>query len=157
LTVLPNTETFSNVAEHAGFFQAYPDPDGIIRRTNSFMVGNGKIFPSLPLAMASVGLKDELEVEVGPDQLVKQVKFSRSGRRVRETPLGVLEYNFRGPGYSFTYMSAHDVLAANDKIEDTMNRKIAGQSKAELLKDAYVFIGLTALAVNDMRNFPFEE
>src|SRR5581483_6904112 len=63
----------------------------------------------------------------------------------------------RGPGYTFRYLSADDVLKPDDKIEDQMNRKLAGLSKKDVLKDAYVLIGLTALAVNDMRNFPFEE
>ena len=63
---------------------------------------------------------------------------------------------------SFPYVSAIEFLrespeAEKDLIRDeVMNRKIAGQKKSELLKDAYVLIGLTAIGIYDMRAFPFD-
>jgi adenylate cyclase len=107
--------------------------------------------------MARVGTGDALRVEVSADNRLRAVSFEKSHRLLPTTPLGAVEYNFRGPSYTFTYVSARDVLRDDEKLEDRMNRKLAGVSKTSVLKDAYVLIGITALGVFDMRSFPFED
>jgi adenylate cyclase len=156
-TVIPNIPEFSEASEHAGYFNAYPDPDGVVRRTSVFMLGNNKAYPTLTLEMARVGLGESIRVEVTPDYKVKEVAFEKSGRTVPTSPLGAVEYNFRGPGNTFPYIPALDILREDDKIQDRMNRKLAGASKTSLLKDAYALIGVSALGVFDMRSFPFDD
>jgi adenylate cyclase len=155
-TVIANIDEFTQAAAHGGYFNAFQDPDGMVRRSSLLMLGNGKAYPSLPLEMARVGLKEDLRVEIGEDLHVSRLGFIKSGRDLPVTPLGAAEFNFRGPGRTFTYIPALDVLRKTDIIEDEVNRKLAGQSKRALLKDAYVLIGVSALGVFDMRAFPFD-
>lgn len=162
LTFIPNLEIYNDVAKHGGYFNAIPDPDGVVRRTPFLLVADAKPYPSLPLEMARIGLDEELKVSI-EQQRVKEISFAKSGRKFPVSPVGVAEINFRGPGRTFTYVSALDIMSDEDIIPDNnlikeeVGRSIAaGKSKKELLKDAYVLIGISALGVFDMRAFPFD-
>lgn len=156
VTLIPNLPQYEAAATHQGSFNTFLDPDGYIRRTSLFIMGNGKPFPSLPLEMASVGLGEPLGLTLNSKQTVTSVYFAKSGKNIPVTPLGIMDINFRGPGHSFDYISVMDVLSDEDTIKDEVNRKLAGASKKELLKDAYVLLGVTAVGVFDMRAFPFD-
>ena len=156
VTLIPNIPMFQTTAKHAGYFNAFQDPDGYIRRSSLLMMGNSKAYPSLPLEMARVGMGEELGVVFNNDQLVESINFEKSGRKLPVTPLGVMEVNFRGPSRTFTYVSAIDVLSEESTIKDELNNKLVGKSKQEVFGDAYVLIGLSALGVFDMRAFPFD-
>ena len=160
-TLFSNIELFNQAAEHAGYFSAFPDPDGYIRRISLLMLANGKAYPSLALEMARVAKNEDLKVEFDTQSgRVKNLGFAKSNRNIAVSPLGTMEINFRGPAYHFDYISAYDVLKDEDSIEVPINngRKPAGfeGGRAGVLKDAYVLIGLTALGVFDMRAFPFD-
>ncbi|HUP55884.1 MAG TPA: adenylate/guanylate cyclase domain-containing protein, partial [Bdellovibrionota bacterium] len=150
-TLIGNLPNYAAVAEHQGFFNALPDPDGVIRRTALFMLAGRKPVPSLPLEMARVGLKEDLAVEFNHKGHVSSVSLAKSGRQLPVTPLGAVEFNFRGPGRTFTYVSAHDFFQPPGKPT-----RMPASERASALKDAYVLIGLSALGVHDMRNFPFD-
>jgi adenylate cyclase len=156
VTILANVADFDAVASHSGYFNAYPDSDAFIRRSHLVMFANGKPYPSLPLEMARVGLGEDLSIQMDGAHRVRRIGFAKSGREIPVNPLGVMEVNFRGGKSTYKYISALDVLRDGDVIKDELNRKLAGLSKAELLKDAYVLIGVTALGVFDMRSFPFD-
>jgi len=47
-------------------------------------------------------------------------------------------------------------MTPEDRVHIERNRQIASVSKKELLKDAIVFVGVTAVGVFDMRAFPFD-
>ena len=156
ISLINNIDDFSMAAEHGGYFNANQDPDGYIRRVALFMMANGKPYPVMPLELARVGLGDKLQLTLDDRNRVKSIGLVNSGINIPVTPLGTAEYNFRGPQNTFTWLSAQDVLTDDDKIQDATNRKLAGLSKREILKDAYVLIGITALGVFDMRAFPFD-
>ena len=153
---IANLPMYNDVALHSGTFAAFPDDDGYIRRTNVVMTANGQAYPSLPLEMARVGLKEDLQVKLGADQKVQEVSFMKSGTKIPVSPLGAMEINFRGPSQSFQYIRANEVMGDTDEIHIEKDRAIASASKSALLKDAYVLIGLTAIGVYDMRAFPFD-
>jgi adenylate cyclase len=161
-----NLAEYNQVASHAGYFNAFPDPDGYIRRTNLVMLAHDKAYPSLPLEMARVILQDDLVLEFTEEHKIKSIRFKKSGRELDVSPVGAMMANFRGPSFSFPYVSATDVLndGGGEQVY-TITRKIASVDKVEqadrsaflaLLKDAYVFIGVSALGVFDMRAFPFD-
>lgn len=156
LTYIANLPEYNAVATHSGFFNAFPDPDGYIRRAPLIMISNQKAYPTLPLEMARIALNEDLSVDLGSDYRVRSLKFARSGRLIPVTPSGTMEINFRGPGRTFPYISAVDLMSGSDKIQDFAERKLASASKKEALKDAHVLIGLSALGVYDMRAFPFD-
>lgn len=159
-TLFSNVEIFTQAARHAGYFSAFPDPDGYIRRISLMMLANGKAYPSLALEMARVAQDEELKVEFDPGtNRIKNMGFAKSGRNIAVSPLGTMEINFRGPAFHYEYISAYDVLKDENTIEvPIMNGRIPASApdKAGIFKDAYVLIGLTALGVFDMRAFPFD-
>ena len=153
---ITNIPIYNSVASHAGYLNAFLDADGYIRRSEVIVFAAGKPYPSLPLEMARVGLNEEIHLEMGEDQRVKRLFFEKSGRALGVTPLGVLQINFRGPGSTINHLPVMDLMSEKDLIEDPVNQVLTGKSKSELLRDAYVIIGVSALGVFDMRQFPFE-
>jgi adenylate cyclase len=156
-TFLPNLKMYDDVAEHSGFLNTYPDPDGYIRRTQLVLMGaDGRLYPSLALATAAAVMGDEIEVKLTERQTIASLKFKKSGRSIPVSPLGMMEINFRGGSQTFQYVKAREVMSPSDSIRIEVNRKIASVSKKDLLKDAIVFVGVTAVGVFDMRAFPFD-
>ncbi|MBI4925074.1 MAG: CHASE2 domain-containing protein, partial [Bdellovibrio sp.] len=160
--LIANISLFSDAAKYAGYFDAWLDKDGFIRRTSLAMMIGNKPYPSLPLEMAKVILNDDLKITLDKNQKISQISFIKTGKEIKVSPLGVMEINFRGPANAFQYIRALQVMGDDDEIPveklqlTTGERKIASTSKKDLLKDAYVFIGLSALGVFDMRAFPFD-
>jgi adenylate cyclase len=156
VTPIANIPEYNSVAHHVGFFSAVLDVDGYIRRTNLFAFAAGRPYPSLALEMARVGLQDSLQLTLDDQFRVKSLGFQNTKKMIPVTPLGSMQVNFRGPSNVFPHISAEDVLSEQDVIQDPMNPSLLGHSKSELLKDAFVLIGLSAIGVFDMRQFPFE-
>ncbi|OFZ81553.1 MAG: hypothetical protein A2583_04865 [Bdellovibrionales bacterium RIFOXYD1_FULL_53_11] len=153
---LANIDMYNEVSKHAGYFTAWPDSDSYIRRTNLVIMANGKAYPSLPLEMARVGLNEDLQLTIDENQRIKSLGFAKSGRNIPVSPLGAMEVNFRGPAFHFQYVRAMEVMKDDDQITIEKNRQLASASKLELLKDAFVLIGVSAIGVHDMRAFPFD-
>jgi adenylate cyclase len=156
VTPIANIAPYTAAANHMGYINAFLDPDGYIRRSGLVVMANGKPYPSLALTMASVGLQEPLRVSLDSQNRIKALEFSKSSRSIPVSPLGALQINFRGPSDAFPHIPALDVMGENDTVEDPLNRRFTGMSKTEILKDAYVLIGISALGVFDMRQFPFE-
>jgi adenylate cyclase len=157
LTFIPNLPLFANFADHSGYFNTWPDEDGVTRRTNLVFTAQGKAFPSLALQMAKVGLGEKLELVLDPTSLVQAVRFGNSQIQIATTKLGAMEINFRGPGYTFQYMSALDIMEDSPEYFVSKGRTLASmprENALEFLKDAYVLIGVSALGAFDMRAFP---
>lgn len=162
LSVVGNLPEYQSEARFSGYFDIDPDQDGMVRRTSLVHLGNGRVYSTLALEMARVGLGEAPVVELNKKSKVESIRFPSSNQGLSVNGLGISEINFRGKVGSFPYVSAMEFLregpeAEKDLIRDeVMNRKIAGLKKSELLKDAYVLIGLTAIGIYDMRAFPFD-
>jgi adenylate cyclase len=156
VTLIANLDGMNAVAKHAGYFNAFPDEDGLIRKSPLFIMVDGKPQPSLALEMARVVLDDELALQLDSQQRVESIKFAKSGRSLAVNPGGDMEINFRGGERTFAYVSAADMLSDELDLRDELNRKLAGIPKSEVLRDAFVLIGVTALGNHDMRAFPYD-
>ena len=159
LNFIANIPLFSKEALHAGYFNTWQDNDGITRRTNLVTTAQNQAFPSLALAMAKVGLNEKLELERTAENKVAKIRFTGSGKIIETTELGAMEINFRGPGYTFQYVSALDVMEDSKEYTVSKGRALASVPRLEgltILKDAYVLVGLSALGAFDMRAFPFD-
>lgn len=154
--VLANLPMYAQVAQYLGTFGASPDPDGFIRRTNLFFMAKGRAFPALSLEMARIVRGDNVRLVFDDTHRVKSLGFVKAQKEIPVTSQGVMEINFQGPGESFPYLSALSVMGDEEQVDYLINRKLASTSKTSLLKDAIVLVGVTALAVYDMRSFPFE-
>jgi len=151
---VPNHISFNLVAKHAGLFSAWEDPDGFIRRTNPFVLYDGELYPTLPTAMVKAGEGKEIEIIL--DKNSELSSFKMDGREVPLGPGGDLEINFGGPSFSFSYVSALQVLRSNEEMIDVEGKISSSEKKTEVFKDAYVFIGATAAGLKDIRAFPFD-
>ncbi len=124
----------------AGFFNFFPDDDGMVRRVPLvFRVGK-EVFPNLSLQLLRVGLRwPEVILETGPEG----VEGLRIGaRRLALDPAGKLLLNHYGPARTFPHISAKDVLA--------------GTADPKALRDAFVLVGATAIGIYDYRPTPFD-
>ncbi len=156
-TFLANLPMYNEASDYAGFLNTYPDPDGYARRAQLVMMGaDGHLYPSLALATAKAVLGEEIEVSLNERQTIRSLRFKKSGRNIPISPLGMMEVNFRGGAGSFQYVKAKEVMSADDEVRIEVNRQIASVAKKDLLKDAIVLIGVTAVGVFEMRAFPFD-
>ncbi|HEX4462147.1 MAG TPA: adenylate/guanylate cyclase domain-containing protein [Polyangia bacterium] len=157
-TITANIDGFDDAAAHSGYFLGWPDPDDVTRRAFLTVTSNGRLFPSLPLEMARVGTRDDVAVTLDGRGEIASLALTRAGERLPVSKHGLMPINFLGPGYqqgAFPWVPAMQVIGDNDTIEFLRGGKVEAQSRKQLFQDAYVFIGLTAEGVNDLRNFPF--
>lgn len=148
ISVFSNIPELRTSAKHAGSFSIEPDADGYVRRYPLFLFHGKKIYPSLALEMAQLARNDEVKIDFESNGLIKRVYFSKDeSHPIPITPLATIDVNFRGPRYSYTYVSAVDVLRAMEKPDPVLEAK---------MKDAVVLFGVSALGIYDMRAFPFD-
>lgn len=154
-SVISNIPKLSDSALYAGPFNAIPDSDGYVRRSSLLYLAGGEALASLPLLMASVGQGDPLKLVFDNNSRVERLEFKTSQIRIPVNSRGDINMNFYGPAFSFPYVSALDVINTEDvlKVGRLRDRDVP---RSELLKDAYVLIGTSAMAVYDMRAFPFD-
>jgi adenylate cyclase len=171
ISPLLNLPSYGDAAQHAGFFDITPDADGVIRRSALVYAMPShrdkaqaekkeppvvKLYPSLALELARVGLDDRLEAQFDHQNRISSLRFEKSGQPVPVSPVGVAQINFRGAGYTFPYVSVAELLSNEDHLKADGFRRLEPVSKNELFKDAYVLFGVSAIGLYDMRAFPFD-
>lgn len=137
-----NIPIIQNAAYSSGFFNTIPDSDsGIIRSVPLAMKYDLFVYPSLAFEMirAASGV-DRIYVEYDPGIGVLGYKI---GETIIPTDrYGRLFVNFRGPSFSFPYISAADVYN-----NDFNKSQVEGK---------YVLIGTSASGLLDLRAMPFD-
>jgi adenylate cyclase len=154
-SVNTNILELDSVARHSGFANAYPDLDGTVRVHPLISLVGGKPQPSMPLELARAGLKDQLSVAIDRASDLTKLALTRT-RELRVNRRGLGEIRYRGPGGTFESVSAADLMKEKSVFDDQVNRKLANVDKGEVLRDAYVLIGATALGLHDFRTTPFD-
>lgn len=142
VTVVANHDTFAEQARRAGFFNAFLDPDGVVRTSYVAMAVAGKLHPALALAMAQVAWGGKVQAQLAADGRLLALR-KPDGTALPVDGAGHLRMNFYGPGRSFAYVSASAVLAGD-------------AAALASLRGAHALVGLTALGAHDMRAFPFD-
>ena len=120
------------------------DQDGLFRRVPLLEEMEGRIYPSLPLAVVQL-LQGNAPValEFDPPEIKTSLHLEkvRVGAAFAPVDARVAAYvPFRGPPFSFPYVSATDVLH--------------GQADPAVLKGAIVLVGTTAAGLVDFRSTP---
>src|SRR5262249_54365721 len=129
--VLCNIEVISQAAAGSGFVNAAPDDDGIFRRVPQLVEYDGRLYPSLALAvlMHVLDVRHVTVEAAGPG-----ARYLRVGNA--SAPLdgrGNLLLHFRGGRRSFPYVSAAQVLG--------------GRLAPGTLRDKIVFLETSALGI----------
>ena len=137
-----NLPSLQAAAAAGGFFDtALVDSDGIVRRGPLFQAYQGRLYPSLALAVARLARPDApvrfIFDSARPDVLTH---VELAGARAPVDRNGAVLIPFRGPVGSFPYLSAADVLD--------------GVAPAPTLEGAIVLIGTSAPGLLDIRPTP---
>jgi adenylate cyclase len=141
-----NLPILAAAAHGAGFLNAAPDADGILRRVPLLMEYRGSIYPSLALAaISSMERSQRGMLRMANVNTATLVLLSSSRQAPRQIPLdgrSNLLVRYRGGKRSFPYVSAVDVL--NDAVP------------AETFKGKVVFVGATALGTREVVSTPLD-
>jgi len=138
--VTNNLPQFAKAAEIAGFFNFFPDPDGLVRRVPLVAELNGYYYPSLDLQTLRMALGwPSLSVRLSGHG-VEDLRLK--GKGIETDARGRMLINHYGPGHTFRYVSAADVLE--------------GRVNPAIFKDSIVLLGITATGVFDTRTSPFD-
>jgi adenylate cyclase len=147
-----NVPLIANASRHTAFFSNSPDSDAIVRWVSLVRSINGQLLPSLALKVAAESMNRDIAVffndfgvesialvnrENDADTLEIPVDYLGSGRAILK---------HRGPGKTtFPYIS----------LADAYNNNFTRDQKT-WLKGASLFMGATAIGINDTRPNPFD-
>ncbi len=167
-----NIESFREATSFSGYFNAFLDKDGTIRKSNLIYRYGDTFMPSLALKTVMVDQNYSLFVDFEnnprlPEFVkVKEMTFKNpeTGETYYSIPVnsqGALQINYAGPQKMFAHISAWEVLKPGDEALIEMDYENLIQpftvKKSEWIKDKIFVIGATAVGVYDLRVTPFEE
>lgn len=138
--VVPNLPELTTATRELGYFNFFPDADGYYRRVPLAIRYRGDI--ALPLSLAMLRIyrpAGQLGIRFA-DHVVDSVSVGTVTVPVAED--GQMLVNYRGPGKTFKYAAAADVLAG---------RVAPGTFRGKL-----VLVGVTATALADARATAFD-
>lgn len=117
----------------------------------------GSLQKPIAFAMAEAGTEKKFLVTLNSKNRLSTLQLGLDGKPLPTSPLGVLNVNYRGKARSFPYISAVDLLSDKTQVVETeINHQLVKMDYRELLKDAYVLLGVSAVGVFDMRAYPFD-
>ena len=135
-----NLTVLASAAPRAGFLNAAPDTDGILRRVPLLAELDGRVYPALSLAALTA-----LTGAANPVLHVASVNAATLSLGDLAIPVdgrGNLLLGFRGKKRTFPYVSAADVLS--------------GTIPAGALRDKIVLVGTTALGTREVVATPLD-
>jgi CHASE2 domain-containing sensor protein len=138
--VICNLPILGRAAAAAGFLNAVPDADGILRRAPLVAEFDGRLYPSLALAtfMMTRGVRD-VALRVTN---VNTATLELDGRNVPLDGRSNLLLRYRGKKRTFPYLSAADVLA--------------GAAVGDAVRNRIVMVGTTALGTREVVATPLD-
>ncbi|MCM2283441.1 MAG: adenylate/guanylate cyclase domain-containing protein [Desulfobacula sp.] len=132
------------MAQSEGFINMGTDESGTTRQVPLFMTLDDIPYPSLALEVFRIGMgishvtlhvSDRIKT---PKALILGIQMN--DRFIPTDGFGEIFLNYRGPAYSYTYISAVDVLK---------------QSSFPILKNKFVLIGTSSTGLFDLKATPF--
>ena len=136
---VPSIKAIAESGENCGYFNAFPDPDGVIRWSPLVIKFQDNFYYSLPIALLMQYLDYPMIVlnlaEFGVDGVML------GDLRIPTDEIGRLLINYLGPAKTFPHYSISDI--------------IAGRLSPELIKGKIVIVGATATGIYDLRVTPF--
>lgn len=141
-TYVANIKQLQQAAKFGGALSVVPDEDGTIRRYPLLYRYGDNLYPSLALeAVRLYLLINHINIQTakfGHHQVITNLKLGKE--HIPTDPQGRLFIPYKGRAQYFPYYSATDVL----------NRKLPPNQLANTL----VFIGTSAVGLNDIRSTP---
>jgi len=135
----PNVPVLMEAARYAGYFNIFPDKDGVVRWMPLLLQCDGRLYPSLSVQALAAYLGGS------PPRLTLSsygVESLQLGNKVVPTDeLGRMLIPYLGPRGTFPYHSIVDILD--------------GSIPREALQDRIVLLGASAVGLYDLRVTPF--
>jgi adenylate cyclase len=135
----PNLPAISEAGANSGYFNAFPDMDGVIRWSPLVIKFRDNYYASLALSMLVQYLDWPMLALKITDYGVESILIDKLEIPTDES--GRLLISYMGPPFTFPHYSVSDILA--------------GRIPTEKIKGKIALIGATATGVYDMRNTPF--
>jgi adenylate cyclase len=121
-----------------------PDPDGVYRRSRMITVFDGKTLPALGLG-AYLAANPDASINILPGI------FSIGGKKISVSDEGSAILNFRGPSGTHKAFSAAAIIQSELRIRNGEPPVIKDM---EVFRDSYVFFGMSAPGLLDLRPAP---
>ncbi len=134
-----NIKIISDAAEYSGYFNMYPSEDGVVRSIPGVLKFKDLKYAPLSIVAISAYLDEPLTLNFVEGYGVHDIQIGDI--EVPTDELGRMLINYRGNKELFKHIAVTDIL--NDKIPGSE------------FKDKIVMIGVTAIAVYDLRVTPF--
>lgn len=135
----PNIPQLSDVGENGGYFNAFPDSDGVIRWSPLVIKFRDNHYASLSLSLLAQYLEWPMLVLNITEFGVENIRLDKVDIPTDEG--GRLLVNYLGPAKTFPHYSVSDILN--------------GRISADKLKGKIVIVGATATGIYDLRVTPF--
>ncbi|NPU84257.1 MAG: adenylate/guanylate cyclase domain-containing protein [Syntrophaceae bacterium] len=138
-TAEPNLPAVSEAGQNSGYFNAFPDADGVIRWSPLVIRMGDNFYHPLSLAL----LQQYFEWE---PLILQLADFGVEGIRIGDVQIptdeaGRILINYLGPGKTFPHYAISDILN--------------GRLDPDTFKDKIVIVGATAIGIYDLRVTPF--
>jgi len=135
-----NLEILAQAAESTGYFNMFPDRDGVVRKMPLIIKCGQENFAPLSVGTIWEYLdRPQLTIKVAP----YGVEGIKMGKRLIPTDEeGQVLINYLGPAKTFSHYSISDILH--------------GKLPKGTFKNKIVLVGATAIGIYDMRNTPFD-
>uniref|UniRef100_A0A7C4VS27 Adenylate/guanylate cyclase domain-containing protein n=1 Tax=Desulfatirhabdium butyrativorans TaxID=340467 RepID=A0A7C4VS27_9BACT len=135
-----NLSLFEEQSPFSASFNVFADPDGTVRWMPLVIRYEQRLFPSLALQTLSASFPEHQLMVVTDSYGIFEIRFGPV--RIPTNNRGEILVNHYGPGYTFPYFSAVNLMEA--------------QAISENLKNRIVIIGNTTVGLHDMRPTPFD-
>jgi adenylate cyclase len=140
----PNLPIFANYAKNFGYFNVFPDSDGVVRRIPATIKFQGNFYPSLDVAAYLAYTDQPLEnvaVIFNPNGLER---IDIGALSIPTDPQGFVQIDYHGDAKSGTFRRI--------SMADVVQRKF----RPEEFRDKLVLVGPTATGIGDMAVTPFQ-
>lgn len=137
--VQPNLPNLCEAAENSGFFNVFPDSDGVIRWLPLLMKFRDDYYASMELSILARYLYSSMPVPTFAEYGVDHIRIG--GIEIPTDEGGKLLINYLGPAKTFPHYSVSDILK--------------GRIPPDRFKGKIVLVGATATGIFDLRVTPF--
>ena len=137
--VQPNLPNLCEAAENSGFFNVFPDSDGVIRWLPLLMRFRDDYYASMELSILARYLDSSMPVPAFAEYGVDHIRIG--GIEIPTDEGGKLLINYLGPAKTFPHYSVSDILK--------------GRIPPDRFKGKIVLVGATATGIFDLRVTPF--
>ncbi|MBW1835594.1 MAG: CHASE2 domain-containing protein [Deltaproteobacteria bacterium] len=133
-----NIEAISSATDYSGFFNMFPDPDGVFRWIPGVIKFKDMLYAPLSLMLVSAFLDTPLSLNVA-EYGIEDIQIGKLSIPADE--FGRILINYRGEEKSFPHIPVTDILNGN--------------ISSDALQDKIVLVGATAVGIYDVRVTPF--